>query len=379
MELVTPRIEILEDGATYGKFVAEPLEQGFGYTIGNALRRVLLSSIPGAAITSLKIDGVLHEFSTIPGVKEDTTELILNLRELYVRMEMDGTEEAEPQVIRLDVHGPGEVTGADIQTPPEVEIVNPEVHIATLNDETATLRAEMTVERGKGYVLPEKQEKVRQSIGVIPVGAVFAPVRKVSYTVDPTRVGHKTDFDRLVIEVTTNGTIRPSDAVSEAAKIIDRQVRLFFDFARTPKGAGMEYGIGAAGASPGPPDARIEELDFSVRTYNCLKKANILTIHDLVQLTEADLMNIRNFGKKSLNEVKDKLESLSLSLRSGGERGEFRIPPPSDDEEEEDEELDDEELEVAESDEEESEVAAEEEESEESDEGEEPEEETEEE
>jgi len=335
MEMVTPRIEILEDGATYGKFVAEPLEQGFGYTVGNALRRVLLSSIPGAAITSIKIDGVLHEFSTIPGVKEDTTELILNLRELFVQMDGDGAEDAEPRVIKIDIHGPGEVTGADIQTPPEIAVVNPEVHIATLSDETAVLRAEMTVERGKGYVLPERQERVKQSIGVIPVGAVFTPVRKVSYTVDPTRVGHKTDYDRLVIEVYTNGTVAPSDAVSEAAKIIDKQLRLFFDFARSPKGAAGEYGLGALGAAPGPPDARIEELDFSVRTYNCLKKANVLTMGELVQLTEADLMNIRNFGKKSLNEVKDKLESLGLALKAGGERGELRILPPSDDEEEE--------------------------------------------
>ncbi len=336
MDMVTPRIEILEDGEVYGKFVAEPLEQGFGYTIGNALRRILLSSITGAAITSIKIDGVLHEFSTIPGVREDTTELILNLRELYVQMNTDSVEEIEPITITLDVHGPGEVTGADIQTPPDIVIVNPEVHIATLNDETANLRAEMTVERGKGYVLPEKQERVKQSIGTIPVGAVFTPVRKVSYTVDPTRVGHKTDYDRLVLEVTTNGTVMPSDAVSEAAKILDKHLRLFFDFARKPKGAGGEFGMGIGGAVPGPPDARIEELDFSVRTYNCLKKANVLTIGELVQLTEGDLMNIRNFGKKSLNEVKDKLESLNLALVPSSERTEFRIPPPSDDEEEED-------------------------------------------
>lgn len=335
MEMVTPRIEILADEATYGKFVIEPLDQGFGYTIGNALRRVLLSSIPGAAITSIKIDGVLHEFSTIPGVKEDTTELILNLRELYVKMR-DGATADEPYTVKIDVHGPGDVTGADIQVPPEIEIVNPELHLATLNDETAALSAELTVERGRGYVLPENQENVKQSIGVIPVGAVFTPVRKVSYTVDPTRVGHKTDYDRLVLEVTTNGTIMPSDAVSIAAKILDRQVRLFFDFARTPKNGGAEYGEPGVGAVPGPPDARIEELDFSVRTYNCLKKANVLTMHELVQLTEADLMNIRNFGKKSLNEVRDKLESLNLSLRTGGERGEFRIPPPSDEDEEED-------------------------------------------
>jgi DNA-directed RNA polymerase subunit alpha len=311
---------------------------------------VLLSSIPGAAITSIKIDGVLHEFSTIPGTKEDTTELILNLRELYVQMEPDEAEaeEGEARIVEIDVRGPGEVTGADIKTPPEIKIVNPEIHIATLNDETAVLRAELTVEIGKGYVMPEKQDKVNQSIGVMPIGAVFSPVRKVSYTVDPTRVGHKTDYDRLVIEVTTNGTIMPSDAVSEAAKIIDSQLRLFFDFARRPKGAGLEFGAGLAGVLPGPPDARIEELDFSVRTYNCLKKANVLTIHELVQLTEPDLMNIRNFGRKSLNEVKEKLESLSLCLRSGGERGELRILPPTDQDEEEEEDLGEEEVELTE-------------------------------
>lgn len=331
MEMVTPRIEILEDGTTYGKFVVEPLEQGFGYTIGNALRRVLLSSIPGAAITSIKIDGVLHEFSTIPGTKEDTTELILNLRELFVKMD-SVPEDGEVRTVRIDVHGPGEVTGADIQTPPEIEIVNPELHIATLSDETTSLVMEMTVESGKGYVLPEKQEKVRQSIGVIPIGAVFTPVRKVSYTVEPTRVGHKTDYDRLVIEVITNGTVLPSDAVSDAAKILDKQLRLFFDFARAPKPGNGEFGD-AVGSVPGPPDARIEELDFSVRTYNCLKKANVLTMRELVQLSEGDLMNIRNFGRKSLNEVKDKLESMNLSLNTGGERGEFRIPPPDDEDE----------------------------------------------
>lgn len=330
MDMVQPRIEILEDGVNYGKFAVEPLEQGFGYTIGNALRRVLLSSIPGAAITSIKIDGVLHEFSTIPGVKEDTTEFILNLRELYVLMESEATEVSEPMTVHIDVHGPGDVSGADIQTPPEITIVNPEIHIATLNDETAHLAVEMTVERGKGYVLPQNQENVKQSIGVIPVGAVFTPVRKVSYTVDPCRVGHKTNYDRLVLEVITNGTIMPSDAVSIAAKILDRQIKLFFDFARAPKGFGAEFGEVGTGALPGPPDARIEELDFSVRTYNCLKKANILSMGELVQLSEADLMNIRNFGKKSLNEVKDKLGSLSLSLKASGDVSELKILPTSD-------------------------------------------------
>lgn len=327
MEMVTPRIQILEDNASFGKFVVEPLEQGFGYTIGNALRRVLLSSIPGAAITSIKIDGVLHEFSTIPGVKEDTTEIMLNLRELYVKINGPVSYNDDPKIIKIDVQGYGEVTGADIQTPADVEIANPEVHIAHLNDETARLQMEMTVEWGKGYVLPEKQDRVKPIIGVIPIGAVYAPIQKVSYTVDPTRVGHKTDYDRLVLEVTSNGTVRPSDAVSEAAKIIDTQLRLFFDFAGTSRDNGVVYGTLTSGAVAGPPDSRIEELDFSVRTYNCLKKANVLTIKELAQLSEVDLINIRNFGKKSLTEVREKLESLGLTLAPANERGELRIPP----------------------------------------------------
>jgi len=314
MDMVTPRIETLEETETYGKFVIEPQERGFGTTLGNALRRVLLSSIPGAAVTSIKIDGVLHEFQTLPGIKEDATELILNLRELNVRMTRDGARSGEPKIIRIDKHGPGEVTGADIETPPEVEVVNPEVHIATLDDETAHLSMEMTVEVGRGYVLPEKQERVKETIGVIPVGALFSPVRKVNYSVEPTRVGHKTDYERLVIEITTNGTIMPSDALSEAAKILDRHLKLFFDFSKRPR-TGLEYFEDEGGFEPRPPDARIEELDFSVRTYNCLKKANVLSIAELVQLSEADLMNIRNFGRKSLTEVKDKLAQLGLTLK----------------------------------------------------------------
>lgn len=321
MDMVTPRIETLQENETYGKFVIEPQERGFGTTLGNALRRVLLSSIPGAAITSVKIDGVLHEFSTIPGVKEDTTELILNLREVNVKILADGGGRPEPKVIRIDVRGPGDVTGADIQVPSDVEIVNPEVHIATLNDETSRLVMELTVEVGRGYVLPEKQEKVKQSIGVIPVGALFTPVRKVGYTVEPTRVGHKTDYDRLVLEITTNGTIMPSDAVSDAAKILDKHLRLFFDFSRRPRIGFEDFGDETGAFETRAPDARIEELDFSVRTYNCLKKANVLTIGELVQLTEQDLMNVRNFGKKSLSEVKDKLAALGVSLRKGKDSG----------------------------------------------------------
>jgi DNA-directed RNA polymerase subunit alpha len=329
MDMVTPRIETLEDSDTYGKFVIEPLDRGFGTTIGNALRRVMLASIPGAAITSIKVDGVLHEFSTIPGVKEDTTELILNLREVNVMMVSNGPAKLD-QKLEIDVHGPGDVTGADIKCPPEVEIVNPEVHIATLNDETAHLKMEMTVEISRGYVPPSKQEHAKQTIGVIPVGAVFTPVRKVSYTVEPTRVGHKTDYDRLLLEVWTNGTMRPSDGISDAAKILDKQLRLFIDFSDNPRSSLVDFDTESSLAGPQPPDARIEELDFSVRTYNCLKKANVLTIGELVQYSETDLMNIRNFGKKSLTEVKDKLAMLGLSLRNAKDGGPMILPEADD-------------------------------------------------
>lgn len=319
MELTMPRIETLEETETYGKFVVEPLERGYGVTLGNSLRRVMLSSIEGAAITYVKIDKVLHEFSTIPGVKEDTTELLLNLKDLYVRVARNGNEKSEPKTITLSKKGEGRVTGADVECPEDVEVVNPEVYIATISDEDASLSMEMTVEVGKGYVLPDKQERrASQPIGVIPVGSAFTPVRKVNYTVESTRVGFKTDYERLILEVTTNGTISPSQAISEAAAILDRYFQQFMDFA----GEGVRLAEGAlalpeAPTGPQAPDARIEELDFSVRTYNCLKKASILTIGELVQTTEADLMQIRNFGKKSLVEVRDKLAQLGLSLKGG--------------------------------------------------------------
>ena len=319
MEQIMPRIDTIIEEESYGKFVMEPLEKGFGITLGNALRRVLLSSIPGAAVTSVKIEGVLHEFSTIPGVKEDTTELLLNLKSLYVKILRDGTAKPEPKTVWIDVEGAGEVTGADVRTPADVEVVNPETHIATLSDESARLSMEMTVEMGRGYVLPEQQEKVKPTIGVIPVGAAFTPVIKANFIVEPTRVGHKTDYERLVLEVQTNGSMKPGDAISEAARNLDKLVKLFVDF----KGRGLleyEEDMERGGdIELRAPDARIEELDFSVRTYNCLKKANILTIGELVQHSEQDLMNIRNYGKKSLTEVREKLAQLGLSLKRTGE------------------------------------------------------------
>ena len=320
LDPAAPRIETLEQTDTYGKFVVEPLERGYGVTLGNSLRRVLLSSIPGAAVTSIKIDGVLHEFSTIPGVKEDTTELILNLKDLYVKVHgrngvlSNGTA-PEPHTITIDVTGPGHVTGADISCPSDVEIVNPEVHLATLADDKTRLSMELTVNEGKGYVLPEKQDKSKQVIGVIPIGASFTPVRKVSFNVESTRVGFKTDFERLTLEIWSNGTMAPGDALSQAAYLLETFFHRFVEF---PQGFGGRIG-GPNGSAfpvgiPGAPDARIEELDLSVRTYNCLKKANVLTIGDLLQISESELMQIRNFGKKSLTEVREKLSSLGLSI-----------------------------------------------------------------
>jgi len=318
-EATTPRIETLEQTDTYGKFVVEPLERGYGVTLGNSLRRVLLSSIPGAAVTSIKIDGVLHEFSTIPGVKEDTTELILNLKDLFVKVHnapsiSNGTK-PDPQVIRIDVKGEGVVTGADIKCPSDVEVVNPEVYLATLSDANAHLSMELMVDLGKGYVLPDKQDKSKQVIGVIPIGAAFTPVRRTAFNVEATRVGFKTDYERLTIELWTNGTLAPGEALGQAAGLLEQFFQRFVSVSqgaasRSGGSGGINFPAGAAGA----PDARIEELDFSVRTYNCLKKANVLTIGDLVNISESDLMQIRNFGKKSLTEVKEKLASLGLTI-----------------------------------------------------------------
>jgi len=314
---IGPRIETLEHSPAYGKFVVEPLERGYGVTLGNALRRVLLSSLPGAAITSIRIDGVLHEFATIPGLREDTTELILNLKDLAIKVSGNGhitDESEEPRVLRIDKRGEGDVTGADIDTPEDIEIVNPEIHIATLSDENAALSMEMTVEVNKGYVLPDKHERYRQQIGVIPVGSAFTPVRKVNFTLEATRVGHRSDYERLIMEIWTNGTIEPGDALSSAAQILDSYIRLFFNVSSKKIHIPLDDRSLPASQEQKAPDARIEELDFSVRTYNCLKKANVQTIADLVQTTEEDLMNIRNFGRKSLLEVRDKLAQFGLTL-----------------------------------------------------------------
>jgi DNA-directed RNA polymerase subunit alpha len=315
-EQALPQIGLLDQTDFYGKFVLEPLERGYGDTIGNALRRVLLSSIRGCGITAVKIDKVLHEFAAIPGVKEDTTEILLNLKDVAIKVDHEFRPGPEEElVLELDVRGRGRVTAADIQCPPGVEITTPEVYIAHISEKDTALRMEIYVGVGSGYVLPEKHEKYRQMIGVIPMGTQFTPVRKAMYHVDPARVGYKTDYERLVLEVETNGTVSPAEAVAEAGRILNRYFRMFFDLYETP-GERIEP---AEEVIPPElqkvPDTRIEEMDFSQRTFNCLRRDGRLTLRDLVQATEHDLTNIRGFGKKSLTEVKEKLASLGLELR----------------------------------------------------------------
>jgi len=305
-ELTKPKVEYAELSDTYAKVVVEPLERGFGVTVGNALRRVLLSSIPGAAVTSVKIEGVLHEFSTVPGVVEDVTQILLNLKELTLRLHTD-----KPKLLRLEAKGKREVTAADIQPDAEVEILNPDLVIATLDRRDARLAMEMVVERGKGYVPAEKHRKSEHVIGVIPVDSIFSPVQKVNYTVEDTHVGVGGELERLVLEVWTNGAVRPDEAVAEASRLLIDHFRLV---------GGISEAEGASAGGGDPELARllatpIEELELSVRPYNCLKRAGIHTIGDLVQRTEEEIANVKNFGRKSLEEVNEKLAALGLSLR----------------------------------------------------------------
>ncbi|MBE3576762.1 MAG: DNA-directed RNA polymerase subunit alpha [Limnochordales bacterium] len=315
MVIERPRVEQVELTPDYGKFVIEPLERGYGTTLGNALRRVLLSSLPGAAPTWVKIDGVLHEFSTIPGVVEDTTEIILNLKDLLVRVYSD-----KPVLARLDVQaedGEREVTAADIVCPPEAEILNPDLHIATLAP-GGRLGMEIQLSTGRGYVPAEKNKPAQKVIGLIPIDSIYTPVRRVNYRVSDTRVGQVTDYDRLELEVWTNRTISPDDAVASAARILIEHLELF-------QTLGGQTGEAEVAAEPRQDEqARllaqpIEELDLSVRSYNCLKRAGIDTIGELVRKTEEDMMKVRNMGKKSLQEVKEKLAKLGLSLRPSDE------------------------------------------------------------
>jgi DNA-directed RNA polymerase subunit alpha len=335
MDAIVPRIETLVHREDYGKFVVEPVEGGFGTTLGNSLRRVLLSSVEGAAVTTVKIGGVLHEFSTIPGIREDAAALLLNLKHLAVKVHRNGDSLQSTWTLRLHRQGEGEVTAADIEAPEDVEVVNPEIHLAYLSDEDAVLDMELIVELGKGYVLPERMTSYKHVIGSIPIGAAFTPVTKVSFVAEPTRVGGRTDLERLVMEIWTNGTISPQQAIGRAAQVFEDYLRLFLQFGEDGVSSFAREGVAAEAEEIKAPDMRIEEMDFSNRTFNCLRKAGIMTVRDLVQRSEKDLSEIRNFGTKALQEVRQKLSGMTLTLKGGMSED---IGELGDEEEEEDEE-----------------------------------------
>ena len=311
IEIEKPQIECVETpgDASYGKYVIEPLERGYGTTLGNSLRRVLLSSLPGYAITSVKIDGILHEFSTIPGVKEDVTEIVLNLKNVILKIHGDG-----PKTIYIDANGDDEITAGSIKTDSEVEILNPELHIATLNSD-AHVSMELTCDKGRGYVSAERNKQIMQPvIGVIAIDSIYTPVLKVNYTVENTRVGQITDYDKLTLEVWTNGTINAMEAVSLGAKILNEHLNLFGDLS----GEAYDTEVMVVKSDSGKEkvlEMTIEELDLSVRSFNCLKRAQINTVEDLINRTEEDMMKVRNLGRKSLDEVVAKLNSLGFDLR----------------------------------------------------------------
>ena len=309
VEIEKPRIESNEkDGdISYGKYVVEPLEHGYGTTLGNALRRILLSSLPGTAVTTIKIAGVQHEFSTIPGVKEDVTQIVLNVKGITAKLHSPGTKR-----VYIQASGEGEVTAGDIKADGEVEILNPELHIATLSAD-ATLNMELTLSHGRGYVPADRNKPEQTIIGVIPVDSLYSPVNRVNYTVENTRVGNMTDYDKLTLEVWTDGTISARDAVSLGAKILCDHLVLFTDLSDT---------VGTRSTVVEKPETQrakvlemtIEELDLSVRSFNCLKRANINTVEDLISKTEDEMMKVRNLGRKSLEEVINKLNMMGLSL-----------------------------------------------------------------
>lgn len=309
IEIEKPRIECVanSDDNTYGKFIIEPLERGYGITLGNSLRRILLSSLPGAAVNSIKIDGVLHEFSTVPGVVEDVTEIILNIKSLSLKMHGEGSK-----VIYIDANGEGPITAGDIITDQDVEILNPELHIATLNGDHR-FYMELVISKGRGYVSAEKNKQPGQPIGVVPVDSIYTPVKKVNYTVENTRVGQITDYDKLTLEVWTDGSINPDEAISLGAKILSEHLNLFVDLSDQAKHTEIMVEKEETKKEK-VLEMTIEELDLSVRSYNCLKRAGINTVEDLTNKTEEDMMKVRNLGRKSLEEVLQKLQALGLIL-----------------------------------------------------------------
>ena len=311
IEIEKPRIVCLETPTddSYGKYIIEPLERGYGTTLGNSLRRVLLSSLPGTAVTSIKIAGVQHEFSTIPGVKEDVTEIVLNVKSIIARLHTQG-----PKTVYIDANGEGEVTAGDIKADGEVEILNPDLHIATLGA-GASLSMELTIGHGRGYVPAAKNKTPQMPIGTIPVDSIYTPVLKVNYTVENTRVGNQTDFDKLTIEVWTDKTITARNALSLGAKILVDHFTIFTDLSETVGGTST---VVEKVETPKDKllDMTIEELDLSVRSFNCLKRANINTVEDLIKKTQYEMIKVRNLGRKSLEEVEHKLAQLGLSLAS---------------------------------------------------------------
>lgn len=309
IEIEKPKIECVEvsEDNRYGKFVVEPLERGYGTTFGNSLRRMLLSSLPGVAATSVKIDGVLHEFSTIPGVKEDVTEIILNIKQLAIKLHSEG-----PKTVYINQEGAGEICAADIKRDSDVEIINEDLHIATLSED-ARLFMEITLDSGRGYVSADRNKQLLQPvIGVIATDSIYTPVEKVNYTVDNTRVGNITDYDKLTLEIWTNGTISPTEAVSLAAKIVSEHMSLFIDLSDDDKGTILIEK--EESKKEKVLETTIEELDLSVRSYNCLKRAGINTVQDLTKRSENDMMKVRNLGRKSLEEVIVKLQAMDLAL-----------------------------------------------------------------
>ncbi len=311
VEIEKPRITCLDtpEDESYGKYIVEPLERGYGMPLGNSLRRILLSSLPGYAATSIKIAGVQHEFSTIPGVTEDVTEIVLNVKQMIAKLHCVG-----PKTVYIDALGPCEVTAGDIKADGEVDILNPELHLCTLG-EGASLNMEITLSQGRGYDSADRNKTPQTVIGVIPVDSIYSPVKKVNYTVEPTRVGDRTDYDKLTLEVWTNSTISAKDAVSLGAKILSDHLTVFTNLSDT-----LNTGSTVVEKVMDRPDAKlsmtIDELDLSVRSFNCLKRANINTVADLICKTGEDMMKVRNMGKKSLDEVQKKLEMMGLSLAS---------------------------------------------------------------
>ena len=314
IEIEKPNITVeCPEDSSFGRFVIEPLERGYGRTLGNSLRRVLLSSLPGVAVTSVKIDGVVHEFSTVPGVKEDVTEIVLNIKGINAKLHTDDL----PKKVFIDAEGPCEVTAGSIAADADVEILNPDLHIATVGA-GGKLNMELTMDKGRGYIPAEQNKQSQTVIGVIPVDSIYTPVLKVNYTVENTRVGQFTDFDKLIIEVTTDGTLTAQEAVSLGAKVLTEHLNLFVDLSGDAFDGDIIVEKDDKGVSK-ILEMTIEELDLSVRSFNCLKRAGINTVQDLTEKTEDEMMKVRNLGRKSLDEVINKLADLGFSLRSEDE------------------------------------------------------------